>query len=80
MEALDVFTKMLNFINEYKRRKYLVSKYLSTSSEELTITDMIKKINFKAISKTAMVQTAFPKKYINHLINKSLEFNHYLFF
>ena len=29
----------------------MVSKYLSTSSDELTITDMIKKINFKAIKK-----------------------------
>lgn len=50
-EALEVFTKMLNFINEYKRRKDLVSKYLSASNEELTITDMIKKINFKTIKK-----------------------------
>lgn len=50
-EALDTFTNMLDFINEYKRRKDLVSKYLSTRPDEQNIGDMIKKINLKTLKK-----------------------------
>ncbi len=52
-QALNQFTKILEFINEYKRRKDLISKYLTpgSNSEQTSITDMMKKINLKTLKK-----------------------------
>ncbi len=51
--ALGEFTQILEFINEYKRRKDLISKYLTSGSngEQTSITDMMKKINLKTLKK-----------------------------
>lgn len=60
-QALDIFTRMLDFINEYKRRKDLVHKYLST--EEKSIGDMMKTLTMKNIKKkTTRLSVQFSNK------------------
>lgn len=48
-ETLTTYTEMLEFINEFKRRKDLVDKYLK--GNESSIMDLMKKINMKSIRK-----------------------------
>ena len=44
-------TNMLEFINEYKRRKDLVSKYLTNDHAELSWSEWMKKINMRTLKK-----------------------------
>ena len=58
-QAIEVFNKMLNFINEYKGRRDMVSKYLEKLSTpvdytEMNITDLVKMINLRGIKKKTM--------------------------
>ncbi len=50
-QASKLFTETLEFINEYKRRKDLVTKYLSTIEQNESISELMKKINIKSIKK-----------------------------
>lgn len=51
-EALQTYTEMLEFINEVKRRKDIVDKYLSRyNNNEVSIMDLMKKINMKSLKK-----------------------------
>lgn len=49
--ASKEFTETLEFINEYKRRKDLVTKYLSTIEQNESISELMKKINIKSLKK-----------------------------
>jgi hypothetical protein len=52
VNASKNFTEMLEFINEYKRRKDLINKYLATNEQtENTITEKMKKLNMHSIRK-----------------------------
>ena len=50
-QASKIFAETLEFINEYKRRKDLVTKYLSTIEQNESISELMKKINIKSIKK-----------------------------
>ena len=50
--ALKISTEMLEFINEYKRRKDLINKYLSLSEQnDQSITEKVKKLNMHTLIK-----------------------------
>ena len=50
--AYNTFTETLEFINENKRRKDLVTKYLNTNDNQSdTISEIIKRINIKSLKK-----------------------------
>ena len=42
---------MLEFINEYKRRKDLVSKYLTSDPSDATWSEKMKKLNMRTLKK-----------------------------
>lgn len=42
---------MLEFINEYKRRKDLVAKYLTSDQAEISWSEWMKKINMRTLKK-----------------------------
>ncbi len=48
-EASRLFTELLEFINEYKRSKDLVSKYLNPTGD--SIAELMKKININSLKK-----------------------------
>lgn len=55
-ETLTAYTVLLEFINEFKRRRDLVDKYLNNTStsrfsSDMSFIDMMKKINMKSIRK-----------------------------
>ena len=53
-KSILVFTKVLEYINEYKRRRDLVNKYKQSTQidyADLTIGDIFKKITLKSIAK-----------------------------
>ena len=54
---------MLDYINEYKRRKDLINKYFA-KNEDTTIADIIRKINLKTIKKKT---TRFSVQFSNAL-------------